>query len=187
MNRILRTILIILILSVASVIIFPLSKHIKINYDFTNHPRQYSEFVTKYAKEYGVPEKICYAVIKCESGFDFAAKSSAGAMGLMQMMPATFEDLCSRLDEEHDTSMLFDPETSIKYGVYYLSGLYKRFGVWENAIAAYNCGQGRVAGWIESGMVDENGILTDIPISETATYVKRVTKAIEKYEELYYQ
>ena len=187
MNKTLRTVFIILILSVLAFFAIPIADHIENRYDLANHPIKYSGFVKKYAEEFAVPETVCYAVIKCESSFNSAAVSSAGAMGLMQMMPATFADLCSRLGEEHDTSMLYDPETSIKYGIYYLSRLYKRFGVWETAIAAYNCGQGRVAGWIEDGLADESGRLTEIPIAETATYVKRVTNAIEKYQELYYQ
>ena len=153
----------------------------------TTHPQKYSEYVIKYSDEFNVPSHICYAVIKCESGFDRYAKSSSNALGLMQMKPSTFADLCSRLGEEHDESMLYDPETSIKYGIYYLSLLYKQFGVWETAIAAYNAGPGRVSGWIEDGLVDENGYLTEIPFEETRVYVQRVTEAMKNYKKIYFQ
>ena len=63
--------------------------------------------------------------------------------------------------------------------------LYDRYGVWDTAFAAYNCGMGRVDGWIAEGRIDETGRLTDIPIEETRNYVERVNRAIEKYEKLY--
>jgi soluble lytic murein transglycosylase-like protein len=64
--------------------------------------------------------------------------------------------------------------------------LYDRFGVWETAFAAYNCGPSRVQGWIDEGKVTEDGRLSEIPISETANYVKKVAEAAENYEKLYY-
>ena len=154
--------------------------------DAKAYPREYTEFVTKYAAEYRIPETILYAVIKCESGFDSTAKSSAGAIGLMQLMPDTFAYLCTRTGDNYETGMLYDPETNIRYGAYYLSMLYDRFGVWETAFAAYNGGPSRVQSWIDEGKVDESGHLTEIPLSETATYVERVRTATQKYENLYY-
>ncbi len=162
------------------------AQHIKTKYDAASHPREFSEFVEKYSDKYKVPEKICYAVIKCESGFDSAAKSHSGAIGLMQIMPDTFEYLCSLEGENYETGMLYDPETNIRFGIYYLSILYERFGIWETAFAAYNCGPTRVSQWISEGKADESGRLLEIPIAETKQYVQKVTDAIEKYEILYY-
>ncbi len=184
MNKIAKAFKCFFTLSLIAAVIL-LLPHLKEAYDKASHPLKYSEYVARYSSEFGVPESLCYAVIKCESGFDSGAVSSAGAMGLMQMLPSTFFDLCSRLGESHDQSMLFSPEISIKYGIYYLSRLYRRFGVWETAVAAYNCGQGRVAGWIEDGLTDEYGNLADIPINETREYASRVYKAKNKYEKLY--
>lgn len=187
MKKLFKLILTLLIIAAATLAALYFAKHIKKQIEYSSHPQKYSEYVSKYSKEFGVPEPLCYAVIKCESGFDPRARSHSNALGLMQMKPSTFADLSSRLGEEHDESMLFDPETSIKYGIFYLSMLYDRFGVWETAVAAYNAGQGRVAGWIEEGKVTHDGYLTEIPIEETATYVKRVNKATEIYKKLYYQ
>ncbi len=170
-----------------SVAIGLFAEHIKLKIDLASHPREYSEFVEKYSFEYKVPEKICYAVIKCESGFDSAAKSVAGAVGLMQIMPSTFEYLCSLMGETHEVGMLYDPETNIRFGIYYLSILYERFGFWETAFAAYNAGPTRVDEWISAGKADDSGRLTEIPITETATYLERVTSAVKMYENLYYQ
>ena len=185
MNKAIRTAFAVLIIAGLSIAIGICAQHFKNAYDLASHPKEYAEFVEKYAEVYNVPEHICYAVIKCESGFDSTAVSKAGAIGLMQMMPGTFADLCSRTGDNYETGMLYDPETNIRYGIYYLSRLYDRFGVWETAFAAYNCGPSRVDGWIKDGKANENGRLTEIPIEETATYVKRVTAAIEQYDTLY--
>lgn len=190
MNKFFSTILTVFI--IGSIIIAALYfggglDKVKEKIEKTTHPQKYSEYVSKYSAEFGVPEYICYSVIKCESGFDRHAKSSSNALGLMQIKPSTFADLCGRLGEKHDESMLYDPETNIKYGIYYLSLLYRRFGVWETAIAAYNAGPGRVSGWIADGLADEDGYLTEIPIEETRVYVERVTDAMKIYKKIYYQ
>lgn len=185
MNKALRTICAVFAIACLSVMLGLLAQHLKNEYDLASYPQKYSEFVEKYADEYNVPETVCYAVIKCESGFDSTAVSSAGAVGLMQIMPDTFSYLCSRTGDDYESGMLYDPETNIRFGVYYLSMLYDRFGVWETVFAAYNCGPSRVDGWIKDGKVDDSGRLTEIPIAETAAYVERITKAIEKYENLY--
>lgn len=187
MNKTFRTVCVVLVIALLSVAIGFSAQHLKEKYDLASHPRDYREYVEKYAEMYKVPQAVCYSVIKCESGFDSTAVSSAGAIGLMQIMPDTFDYLCSLVGEEHETGLLYEPQTNIRFGVFYLSVLYERFGKWETAFAAYNCGPSRVAEWIESGMVDDGGNLTEIPIAETANYVERVTAAIEKYEKLYYQ
>lgn len=186
MNKAIRTFCAVLSIAVLSIAIGLFAQHLKNKYDLASHPKAYGNFVEKYAAEYNIPEDVCYAVIKCESGFDSTAVSSAGAVGLMQIMPNTFTYLCSLTGDNYESGMLYDPETNIRYGIYYLSILYDRFGVWETVFAAYNCGPSRVDGWIRDGKVDDGGRLTEIPIAETAAYVERVTKAIEKYEKLYY-
>ena len=185
MNKTFRTVCVTFIIAALSIGIGLFAQHLKNEYDYISHPKKYAEFVEQYAKEYNVPEHICYAVIKCESGFDSTAVSRAGAVGLMQITPATFTYLCSRTGDDYETGMLYDPETNIRYGIYYLSMLYDRFGVWETVFAAYNCGPSRVDGWIRDGKANESGRLTEIPIAETAAYVKRVAAAIEQYDALY--
>ena len=187
MKRTVRNIGALLVILILSVCLGLAAQKIKNKYDFSSHPREFSAFVEKYAAEYRIPETVCYAVIKCESGFDSTAVSSAGAMGLMQITPDTFAYLRSRTGDNYEKGMLYDPETNIRYGIYYLSMLYDRFGVWETAFAAYNAGPTRVQGWIDAGGADESGHLTEIPIAETATYVERVSAAIQKYENLYYK
>ena len=151
------------------------------------YPQGYSEYVTVYAEAYGVPETLVYAVIRTESDFESGAVSSAGAIGLMQLMPSTFQWLTDdKLFEHLEDGMLYDPETNIRYGTYYLSLLYDRYGRWDLALAAHNGGPGNVDEWLEDDRyADGEGGLKKIPFKETRQFVSRVTEAWEMYEKLY--
>ncbi len=151
------------------------------------YPQAYSDYVEVYAERYGVPEEVIYAVIKTESGFDTGAVSDAGAVGLMQLMPKTFEWLTDDILFEHlETGMLYDPETNIRYGTCYLARLYDRYADWPVAFAAYNAGPGTVDGWLEDPeYADGEGGLRKIPYRETRGHVKKVERAWKMYERLY--
>ena len=177
------SILLILILSVA--IGFAFDGILTLSERHT-HPKKYEDAVTRYAAEYSIPKSVIFAVIKCESDFDPAAVSSAGAIGLMQMMPDTYEWLCEKTGETCIPAMLYDPETNIRYGTFLLSVLYTRYGSWDTVYAAYNAGLGNVDQWLEDpAYVGEDGKLTEIPFKETRNYIKRVSKARSLYESLY--
>lgn len=148
------------------------------------YPHGYGEAVEKYADKYGVPKELIFAVIKAESNFESSAKSSAGAIGLMQIMPSTHEWLAGKLGEPALTALLYDPDTNIKYGAYYLKYLYSRFGSWEKAIIAYNWGEGNFSNFLEKEGYTE-GKYNTIPVRETRNYVKRVLSYWEAYNELY--
>ena len=154
--------------------------------DRATHPQEYSDFVDIYSYKYGVPEYVVYSVIKAESDFQSGAVSEAGAIGLMQMMPETFVWLTTELAENLDSAMLYDPETNIKYGTYYLSRLYLQFGTWDEVYAAYNAGPTTVEKWLNDEKYSENGrTLDSIPFKETEQYVKRVNKASEIYKKIF--
>lgn len=164
-----------------------------------SHPISYSQAIDKYSVEYNIPKAVIYAVIKTESDFDAEAVSSAGAVGLMQMMPSTFEWLTGdeHLGEHLDRSALKDPEVSIRYGTYYLQYLRAKFAPavtdgetakaadWEIILAAYNAGEGNVSKWLSNSEYSKDGKLTNIPFSETKSYVSKVMHAIETYKKLY--
>ena len=156
-------------------------------FEKATYRRDYAEYVETYAQKYGVPSSLIYAVIQTESHFDSGAVSSAGAVGLMQMLPDTFVWLTNEILFDHfDSGMLYDPETNIRYGTYYLSRLYDRYGSWEVALAAYNGGPGNVDKWLENpSYADGEGGLKKIPIRETRRYVKKVSDARNMYERLY--
>ena len=154
------------------------------------HPLKYTEYVEKYAEQYKVPKTLIYAIIKTESDFQSNAVSRVGAVGLMQMMPSTFKDITENfLYENLDVGMLYDPETNIRYGVFYLSWLKTFYDNWDCVIAAYNGGLGNVDKWLKDKDISEDGktlIVKNIPFEETRNYVKKVNKAEEKYTKLYF-
>ena len=133
--------------------------------------------------EFEVPVAMILAVIRTESDFRADALSRAGAMGLMQLMPDTFSWLCELLEEAHSAKEIVDPETNIRFGTYYLSYLYEKFGGWRVALAAYNAGEGRVCEWLNDPSLALSGTLRRIPYPETAAYVKRTLNYYTDYLE----
>lgn len=154
------------------------------NFSKRAYPKMYSEYVERYSSEYSVPEEIIYSVILVESGFDKNATSHAGAQGLMQITPETYDWLLYLRGEEKSES-LYEVETNIDFGTYFLSHLYKKFGNWETVFAAYNAGMNRVSEWLENPEYSDGENLTRIPFRETENYVKKVINAIIKYEQIY--
>lgn len=100
--------------------------------------------VNRYSKEFGVEAKQVLAILKRESAGDEKAVSKAGARGLMQLMPDTFEEVKRELKLPKDAD-IFDPEINIRAGTYYFSKMMKQFnGDVNKALAAYNWGPGNV-------------------------------------------
>ncbi len=160
-------------------------------YQFLNgkqsYPLQYEDLIVQFAGEYGLDPYLVAAIIHTESGFDPDAVSRVGAIGLMQVMPDTGEWIAGKLGlEDFDSSLLHDPSLNIRMGCWYLNYLK---GLFDQDItlvaAAYNAGQNRVKGWLKDDAYSKNGSLTNIPYAETEQYVKKVTRAYEKYKELY--
>lgn len=141
------------------------------------YPQKYQEYVTEYSREFGVPEYLVYSVIKVESGYDSDAVSQKGACGLMQLMPETYRWLVETLEEIPKD--IFDAQENIKYGTYYLSMLYERYGDWKLALCAYNAGMGNVDKWL--GQKEFK-----IQFPETQNYVNKLDVVMEKYKFLYY-
>ena len=107
------------------------------------------------ARRHGLDPALLRAVIQAESGWNPAARSPAGAMGLMQLMPATAREL--------GVADPFDPVQNLEAGARYLRQQFDRFGDWRLALAAYNAGP---------GAVEAHGGLPPFP--ETQAYVARV-------------
>ena len=124
------------------------------------------------------------AVIKCESSWNPTATSSAGAIGLMQVMPDTARSLVEMglVDgSAWDAGNLTDPSTNIEFGCAYLGYLQGRLSSTEEIVAAYNAGIGTVRGWLDEGGV----IPDDIAFAETRAYLQKVTLAYEGYQRSY--
>lgn len=152
------------------------------------YPRTYSEIVTAEAAENGLDPNLVYAVIRQESGFDPDAKSGAGAIGLMQMTPDTFEWLQKKEGKGTllESTALYEPSVSIRYGCRFLSILLKKYPVRHTALCAYNAGQGRVDGWLEDKTISKDGKnLNTVPYAETKKYAQKVEENYRQYQELY--
>lgn len=180
-----KTIVIISIL-ILSALLSTLFGYLSDNVSKMMNPLKYTQEVEKYSAMYDVPEQIVYAIIKTESSYKPDAVSSKGAIGLMQITPDTFEWLCSKTGDDPNSLLLYDPDTNIRYGTYFLSLLHNEYKVWDTVFAAYNAGRGRVNSWLDDEKYNNNGRLINIPYKETASYVKKVNSASELYERLYF-
>jgi soluble lytic murein transglycosylase len=186
-NAVMRSIVIISIL-LLSVLCGLLFQVIWDAVDRATHPKEYSDYVEVYSYQYGVPEYVVYSVIKVESDFESGAVSDVGAVGLMQLMPETYEkDISAKIGHEGDASHLYDPETNIQAGVWYFSHWYAYYGTAVETLAAYHAGVGNVNKWREAGCVDEYGILDvdKIPLQGTQNYVNTVLYYKSQYDALY--
>ena len=161
----------------------------RIAYDATMeflYPKKYSEYVEKYASEYGISETLLYSVIRTESGFAPDSVSVADAIGLTQITEDTFDWLIMKSGEDYVFNDLFTPEISIKYGAYFLSLLQEEFAITETVVAAYHAGRGNVLSWLSNPEYSDDGEhLKSIPISDTAHYVSKVMSAMDNYYKIY--
>ena len=134
----------------------------------------------------GLDPSLVYAVIKTESGFDERAVSRSGAVGLMQLMPATAKFICAREKIVYEEEKLTMGAYNLKLGLLYLKYLSERFPAEETALAAYNAGEGTVREWLENTAFSEDGLtLKKIPYPETARYLKKIGK-IKKFYDFFY-
>ncbi len=130
--------------------------------------RAVAEAVVREAEQHDVDPELVLAVIQVESGGYNFAVSRVGAVGLMQVMPATGEAIAGELGLPwHGPDTLFDPMSNIAIGVAYLRKLESRYGSWPAALAAYNWGPGRIDRRLRRGM------------SLPRIYVQQVMEALE--------
>ena len=131
------------------------------------YPLRYSEYVRVHARENGIDPALLAAVIYQESKFDAGAESRSGAIGLMQLTPATAHGIAVRTGgSRFQTADLLDPEINIRYGAWYLGNLFRKYRNERLVLAAYNAGQGNVDRWRAQGR--------SIAFAETRAYVDRV-------------
>ena len=154
------------------------------------YPLHYEQLVKKYAKQYKVDTALIFAMILEESRYRRDAISWAGAIGLMQIMPATGKQLARELKiRRFRTSMLKDPEINIRMGTKYIGYLNSIFD--ENAMlvtGAYNGGPGRMRRWLESKNIkDLDEFVEKITIRETRLHIKKVINSYDNYVDIYGQ
>jgi soluble lytic murein transglycosylase len=152
------------------------------------YPRYYDDAVEKYAKQYNVDTFLICAMILEESRYNAQAVSWAGAIGLMQIMPATGKELAQQLKiRRFRTSMLKQPEVNIRLGTKYIGYLNSLFnGNPMLVIGAYNGGPGRMKRWVASKNIkDIDEFVEKITIRETRLHIKKVIDSYDHYVELY--
>ena len=146
----------------------------------------YEEEILSSAEEFDLDPYLVCGVIFTESAFRQNAKSGVGALGLMQLMPATGLEEAELLMIEGVTEEgLTEPALNIRLGCTYLKKLLDEFGTESVALAAYNAGPGRVRQWLKEYGTKEDGSILYIPYPETSKYVGRVQSAKGVYARLY--
>lgn len=148
-------------------------------FNFCNKKNDYEDYVKKYSATYNLEESLVYSIIKVESDFDANAVSGSGALGLMQIIPRTAKWIATEFNEIYEKQNMFNPETNVKYGCFYLNYLFDKFKYIDVVICAYNAGEGVVRDWL-----DESGNLVEEKISydETKNYLKKVKKFYSDYK-----
>lgn len=140
-------------------------------------PVVHREALTRESRERGVHTTWAFAITRQESAFMADARSHAGAMGLMQLMPATAKETAQRFKIAlSNPQQVLNPEKNIQLGTAYLSQVYKQFnGNRILASAAYNAGPGRVRQWLrDADHLNYDVWVESIPFDETRQYVQNV-------------
>jgi soluble lytic murein transglycosylase len=140
------------------------------------YPRPYDKEVRAAARLTGLPEELLYAVIRQESLYRADAGSSAGALGLMQLLPTTARRAARHWGlREPSRADLLRPTVNVPIGAGELKSLLDRFeGHTLVATAAYNAGPGAVRRWLPETTMDNDIWVENIPFNETRSYVQRV-------------
>jgi soluble lytic murein transglycosylase len=152
------------------------------------YPLDYAPVVSGNARLYHLDPALVAAVIYEESQFDPKARSGAGAIGLMQLLPDTARGIAvhtggTKFDPATD---LLDPDLNVRYGCWYLNHLRQRYAGYPNgpelALAAYNAGQTNVDRWIAATPA---GQPVEIRFAETRDYVADVERLTKLYRRGY--
>jgi soluble lytic murein transglycosylase len=150
-------------------------------------PLDYWPLLQKHAAARGLDPFLVAALVAQESTFDPIIRSSANAVGLMQVLPSTGRQFARRLKlAGYSAARLTDPETNVRLGTAIFADGVKKFGGVHLALAAYNAGDHRVTAWQrERPGLPQDVFIDDIPFPETQNYVKRILGTAEDYRRLY--
>jgi soluble lytic murein transglycosylase len=151
------------------------------------YPYPYRGLIERAAARHQVDPYLVAALIRNESKFNPSARSAAGAVGLMQLMPETAAWIATQRNQPFHVADLTDPAVNIEMGCWYLANLQRAFGGDRTVVlAAYNAGRNNVAEWLNSQTwTGERHTLSQIPFPETRTYVARVLRDETIYRHLY--
>mgnify|MGYP000087115035 CR=1 FL=1 len=149
------------------------------------YPMPFKQEVLPAAREVGLDPAYMYGLIRQESRFQQAAKSSVGASGLMQVMPATAAWTARKLSIDYHPDNITDRSTNLRIGAGYLKLVLDDFqGAQALAAAAYNAGPSRPRRWRDGPRIDAAAWVENIPFNETRDYVKKVLSNATVYAHL---
>ena len=156
-----------------------------------NHPLLYRDWIEQYAAAYNLQPAFVASIILNESSYNPMAESNVGARGLMQLMEDTAEWVAGKLSESsYSFSRMWDPESNIRFGCWYLNYLAQLFGGDPVSVAcAYHAGQGTVRNWLQNSAYSADGqalLLEQLPSGPTKTYAGRVTRDYAIYDQLFW-
>jgi len=158
---------------------------------YFNHVRYglyYHDLIIEQAQAYGLDPIFMFSVIRQESLFEGFVKSSAGAHGLMQVIPATGAQIASELNwpPAYKSDDLYRPNVSVRYGAYYLDKNRTLLG--DNLfamLAAYNGGPGNALAWNELAGNDPDLLVEVIRFEETRNYLRNIYEIFGTYRSIY--
>jgi soluble lytic murein transglycosylase len=180
---------IILFMAILVIIFILLLKHKTLIGYF--YPIKYNNIITKYSTEYNLDPYLIFAIINVESHYDPNAKSHKDAQGLMQITPTTGKWAAEKLNiKNFNLDMLYDPDTNIKIGCWFLDNLRNEFHEFDSEVvlmlASYNGGSSNVKKWLKDKKYSQTGMtLDEIPFKETKCYVDKVLRNYKIYKWLY--
>ena len=152
------------------------------------YPLYYTNLLQKHTTKYEIDPLFVAAMIREESRYNADIVSYAGAIGLMQIMPANGPEFASRLKiPRFNTKMLYNPDINIQMGSWYMKSLMDQFDNNHALVAgAYNGGPGRMRRWIAAKKIpDLDEFIEDIGIDQTRRHIKKVIDSYNIYQELY--
>ena len=153
------------------------------------YPQKYQEYVVYYADKYDLDPLILYTFIRTESNFDPNAQSNVDARGLLQITEVTFDWIKSNIAPTEALTFedMYDPETNIRFGAYFIKYCLLRYqGDLATAAAAYHSGWGTVDALLQDSRYTENGkTLTGYPYPQMRNYVRKITQGYLRYQEIY--
>jgi soluble lytic murein transglycosylase len=148
-------------------------------------PLHHRALIEKFARQRGLPAPLVYSIIRGESAFVTDARSPAGALGLMQVMPATAAATARHIGVQlRSPAELTQVEKNLAIGSEYLRQVLRQFGgSFPLAAAAYNAGPSRVKAWVRSARCTPPDLWVDtLPFAETEAYVRRALFYAAIYE-----
>lgn len=149
-------------------------------------PISYWDLIQKHAAANGLDPYLVAALVAQESTFVPDVRSSANAVGLMQLIPSTARMYARKVGLAYSSKLMTNPEANIRMGTAYLNELMREFGDLHLVLASYNAGERAVRRWLtERPGVPTDEFIDDIPYPETQNYVKRILGTADDYRRLY--